>query len=44
MKVNILIMGLPLNTLIIVGGLFVLSMFLPTIIALILKYLEDKKQ
>lgn len=44
MKEDILIMGLPLDTLIIVGGLFAFSICLPTIIALILNWKEKNNE
>lgn len=42
MKAQILL-GLPLETWIIIGGLYILAAFLPTIIALILGHREAKK-
>jgi hypothetical protein len=36
-------LGLPLETWIIVGGLYLLATFLPSILALILGYREEKK-
>ncbi len=44
MKEEILIMGLPLDTFIIVGGLFVFAVCLPTIIALILNKKEKDNE
>lgn len=44
MKEDLMIMGLPLETLIIVGGLFILSVCLPTIIALILRWKEKNNE
>lgn len=38
-----ILLGLPLETWIIIGGLYALAAFLPTIIALILGYREAKK-
>lgn len=38
-----ILLGLPLETWIIVGGLYVLAAFLPTIIALILGHREAKR-
>ena len=43
MEEKILILGLPVETLVIVGGLYFLATFLPTIISLILGHKEDKK-
>lgn len=38
-----LFLGLPSETWIVVGGLYLLAAFLPTIIAFILGYREEKK-
>lgn len=44
MKECITVLGIPLRTFIIVGGLFLFSTFLPTIIALILSWKEKNKK
>lgn len=44
MKEDILIIGLPLDTFIIVGGLFVFSICFPTIIAFILNRKEKDNE
>ncbi len=36
-------LGLPLETWIIVGGLYLFAAFLPSVIALILRYREEKR-
>lgn len=37
------VLGLPLETWIIVGGLYLLATFLPSVIALVLRCREEKK-
>lgn len=44
MEVQLSVLGLPLTTWIIIGGLYVLATFLPFVVALVLKRKEKKEK